>query len=67
MDGKHVVFGEVTHGQELIQKMEDSPVDKNSRPIDDIRIIDCLVFYLKNRWTSGSGSEEGKKEFRKGN
>jgi peptidyl-prolyl cis-trans isomerase B (cyclophilin B) len=39
LDGKYTVFGEVTEGLEVIDKIAALPVDGNSRPNSDARII----------------------------
>ncbi|GAB5362163.1 hypothetical protein AAMO2058_000774500 [Amorphochlora amoebiformis] len=41
LDGKHVVFGEVTEGMEIVREMEFTPVGKRSKPEKDIVILDC--------------------------
>ena len=37
----HVVFGHVISGQELIRQLEELPVDRNSRPLQDACIANC--------------------------
>lgn len=37
----HVVFGHVVSGQDLLRQLEQVPVDKNSRPLEDVTIINC--------------------------
>lgn len=37
----HVVFGEVITGQDLVRQLEDLPVDRNSRPLQDAIISNC--------------------------
>jgi peptidyl-prolyl cis-trans isomerase B (cyclophilin B) len=39
LDGEYTVFGEVTEGLEVIDKITASPVDSNSRPHSDVKII----------------------------
>lgn len=39
LDGEYTVFGEVTEGLEVIDKIAALPVDKNSRPETDAKII----------------------------
>ena len=42
LDGKHVVFGEVTEGAEVVQAMEAVPVSAgDNRPLDAVVIVDC--------------------------
>lgn len=47
----HVVFGEVISGQDLVRQLEDLPVDRNSRPLQDAVISNCgeLVRQLKGK------------------
>jgi len=41
LDGKHVVFGEVTDGYDIIKKIEASPCDRNDKPNTPVVIADC--------------------------
>ena len=41
LDGKHVVFGEVISGFEIVDYLNKVKTDENDRPIDDIRIMNC--------------------------
>ncbi len=42
LDGKHVVFGEVIEGAEVVQAMEAVPVSAgDNRPLDAVVIVDC--------------------------
>jgi cyclophilin family peptidyl-prolyl cis-trans isomerase len=38
LDGKHTVFGEVTEGMDVIDRIEGTETDRNDRPVDEIRI-----------------------------
>ncbi|GAA5916166.1 uncharacterized protein JCM6883_000096 [Sporobolomyces salmoneus] len=40
LDGKHTVFGKVTHGRSIVRLMEDCPI-KGEAPAEDIVIADC--------------------------
>ncbi|GAA6023494.1 hypothetical protein JCM11491_006600 [Sporobolomyces phaffii] len=40
LDGKHTVFGKVTHGRSLVRLMEDCPM-KGESPAEEIVIADC--------------------------
>lgn len=37
----HVVFGQVISGQDLVRQLEDLPIDRNSRPLQDAAIASC--------------------------
>ncbi|KAJ3772932.1 cyclophilin-like domain-containing protein [Lentinula raphanica] len=42
LDGKHVVFGEVLEGMDVVNAIEDVDQDKSSnRPLKDVTIVDC--------------------------
>ena len=38
LDGKHTVFGQVTSGMDVVDKLEGLPTDGRDRPRDDARI-----------------------------
>ncbi|XP_064643427.1 peptidyl-prolyl cis-trans isomerase G-like isoform X2 [Lineus longissimus] len=41
LDGIHVVFGQVLQGQALVKQIENQKVDSNSRPYNDVIIVNC--------------------------
>ncbi|MQM06506.1 hypothetical protein Taro_039333 [Colocasia esculenta] len=40
LDGKHVVFGKVVQGHELLKRIENVEAD-DTRPIEPVKIVDC--------------------------
>jgi peptidyl-prolyl cis-trans isomerase B (cyclophilin B) len=38
LDGKHTVFGQITDGMDVVDKIEATPTDARDKPIDDVRI-----------------------------
>lgn len=41
LDGKHVVFGEVVDGMDLVRNIEHGKVDSNDKPRDEVKITNC--------------------------
>ena len=39
LDGKHTVFGEVSEGFDVIDKLNEAICDENDRPYQDIRCV----------------------------
>ncbi|XP_058804120.1 peptidyl-prolyl cis-trans isomerase G-like [Phymastichus coffea] len=75
LDNTHVIFGEVISGQEIVSHIENLPVDKMSRPLQDAKVVNCgeLVLKSKNKAkkkekrknsvsSSDSDSDKGKKK-----
>jgi len=44
LDGNYTVFGEVTEGMDVVDRIAAVPVDKNDRPYEDIRILNVKIF-----------------------
>lgn len=43
LDGEYTVFGEVTEGLDVLRKINDVATDRNSRPLQDVRITRVVV------------------------
>ena len=43
LDGSYTVFGEVTEGMEVVDKIASAPRDKNDRPLTDIRMKISII------------------------
>jgi len=64
LDGKHVVFGKVVDGFEIVKIIESSKIDRNSKPIAKITIANCneLILQKKRPTPSVSSSSESESE-----
>lgn len=43
LDGRHVVFGKILKGMNVIRKIESTSTDGRDRPTQDVEIVDCGV------------------------
>merc|ERR1712202_102420 len=41
LDGRHVVFGKVISGMDVVRKVEDNKTDGRDKPVKDVAIVDC--------------------------
>lgn len=41
LDGRHVVFGKVLGGMDVVRKIEQTATHPGDRPKKDVEIIDC--------------------------
>lgn len=41
LDGRHVVFGVVVDGMDVVRKIENTEKDSRDRPVKDVVIVDC--------------------------
>jgi len=46
LDGKHVVFGKVIEGTEIIDKLNLTKTNSDDKPFDDVVISDCGEYYI---------------------
>ena len=44
LDGQYTVFGEVTEGLEVVERIQQAFTDDYNRPVDDIRILSAKIF-----------------------
>ncbi|GJQ08653.1 hypothetical protein GpartN1_g444.t1 [Galdieria partita] len=47
LDGRHVVFGQVLEGMEVVKQIEQSATDSRDKPIDDVVIVDSGVLSVE--------------------
>ena len=43
LDGKHTVFGQITEGMDVVDKIEGKPTDARDKPTEDVRIESLTV------------------------
>ncbi|CAM5087194.1 peptidyl-prolyl cis-trans isomerase B [Chelonia mydas] len=41
LDGKHVVFGKILEGMDVVRKVEQTKTDAQDKPLKDVTIADC--------------------------
>jgi len=43
LDGKHTVFGQITDGLDVVDKIEGKPTDARDRPTEDVTIESLTI------------------------
>ena len=43
LDGKHTVFGQITEGLDVVDKIEGKPTDARDRPTEDVKIESLAI------------------------
>ncbi|XP_050697742.1 peptidyl-prolyl cis-trans isomerase 8-like [Eriocheir sinensis] len=62
LDGKHVVFGRVVSGQEVVVAIENLPVDNRSHPLQPIVISNCGELVLQRTIRAKAEKKRRKKK-----
>ena len=47
LDGGYTVFGEITEGLDVLEKIQQTATDENDRPLEDVRILKATVIEHK--------------------
>lgn len=55
LDGRHVIFGKVVEGIELLDKIEKAQTDRADKPTSDIEITDCGALELAKPYEVSAG------------
>ena len=50
LDGKHVVFGRVERGQNIVEMMQRTPTDQNDKPRVPVKVTKCGQMKLKKEF-----------------
>jgi len=58
LDNKHVVFGKMVSGHDVLRKIESALTDQKDRPIDRIIVSKCGELQLKRRHVEANSAKE---------
>lgn len=53
LDGRHVVFGKVLEGMDLVTKIEKQKTDGRDKPLSEVKIADCGALPLETPFSTG--------------
>ncbi|EIN04910.1 hypothetical protein PUNSTDRAFT_92359 [Punctularia strigosozonata HHB-11173 SS5] len=65
LNGKHVVFGKVIRGYEVVQKIAELPTDEKDRPLTPVVVVNCGELELRRKSTASKDEVAPKAESRK--
>lgn len=63
LDGKHVVFGRVIEGMDIVRQIENTPKGSQDKPVDEVLIANCGELMNSNSLDSAGDADEIKTEW----
>lgn len=57
LDGRHVVFGEVLEGYEVVDKIENVPKGAGDKPAEEVKIVKSGELEMESEPEKGSHNE----------
>ena len=61
-DGKHVIFGQIINGMDIIEQIENIETDKDDKPLTKITIVNCGEISKENIKINIEAQSQGKEE-----